>query len=58
MTDTPRWRKSTRSSQAGDCVELANTLDALRDGKNPTGPVLTVALDNLLRAVKRGDFER
>jgi hypothetical protein len=58
MTDFPRWRKSARSGQAGDCIELAHTLEAIRDSKNPAGPVLTVALDDLLRAVKRGDLDR
>jgi hypothetical protein len=39
-----KWRKSSRSSaQGGDCVELAGLagLIAVRDSKNPTGPVLT-----------------
>ncbi|MBP2338920.1 hypothetical protein JOF41_005098 [Saccharothrix coeruleofusca] len=36
------WRKSVRSGgEGGNCVEVANTLDALRDSKNPDGPVLT-----------------
>ncbi|MFD7608703.1 DUF397 domain-containing protein [Streptomyces mirabilis] len=41
------WRKSTYSSdQGGDCLEIAETLDttiAVRDSKNPTGPILTIA---------------
>ncbi|GGP83140.1 hypothetical protein GCM10010185_66370 [Saccharothrix coeruleofusca] len=40
--EPPRWSKSSRSNaNGGDCVEVANTLDALRDSKNPDGPVLT-----------------
>lgn len=39
------WRKSTRSGgNGGDCVEVAGTspgVVAVRDSKNPTGPVLT-----------------
>jgi hypothetical protein len=37
------WRKSSRSSQQGQCVEVAALKDrhAVRDSKNPTGPVLT-----------------
>ncbi|MFF2515158.1 DUF397 domain-containing protein [Streptomyces sp. NPDC058086] len=39
------WRKSTHSSdQGGECIEIAETLDttfAVRDSKNPTGPILT-----------------
>lgn len=38
------WRKSTRSGDnGGDCVEVADNLAglvAVRDSKNPTGPVL------------------
>lgn len=37
-----RWRKSSRSSANGQCVEWAE-LDqtvAVRDSKNPDGPVL------------------
>ncbi len=38
------WRKSTYSSQDGNCVEIAANLPgivAVRDSKNPPGPVLT-----------------
>ncbi|WP_416900736.1 DUF397 domain-containing protein [Micromonospora echinospora] len=42
-----RWRKSTRSgSNGGECVEVADNLPglvAVRDSKDPTGPVLTFA---------------
>ena len=47
------WRKSTRSSSEGVCVELANA-GAVRDSKNPVGPVLRVNLAGLLAAVKAG----
>ncbi|MDG4793744.1 DUF397 domain-containing protein [Micromonospora sp. WMMD1082] len=40
------WRKSTRSGgSGGDCVEVAANLPgvvAVRDSKDPRGPVLTV----------------
>lgn len=39
------WRKSTRSGNVGNCVEVAD-LDAsvgVRDSKNPTGPALLFA---------------
>lgn len=38
-----KWRKSSHSSDDGNCVEVAN-LDgqrAVRDSKNPTATVLT-----------------
>lgn len=47
-----RWRKSTRSSTGTNCVEIAHTLDQVRDSKNPAGPVLRVDLAQLLTAVK------
>ncbi|MBD0837338.1 DUF397 domain-containing protein [Streptomyces sp. TRM68416] len=38
------WRKSSYSSdQGGDCVEVAeSTTIAIRDSKNPAGPILTI----------------
>ncbi|WP_327314691.1 DUF397 domain-containing protein [Streptomyces sp. NBC_01235] len=40
------WRKSSHSGdQGGDCVEIAETLTAtvaVRDSKNPAGPILTL----------------
>jgi hypothetical protein len=37
------WRKSNFSSSNGNCVEVAQLApaSAVRDSKNPTGPVLT-----------------
>ncbi len=41
-----QWRKSTYSGdQGGDCVEIAETPHAtvaIRDSKNPAGPMLTL----------------
>ncbi|MGQ0838169.1 DUF397 domain-containing protein [Actinokineospora sp.] len=48
----PRWRKSSHSGQEGDCVELAHTLDTVRDSKNPHGPTLTANIPALLKALK------
>ncbi|MEU1001668.1 DUF397 domain-containing protein [Streptomyces tibetensis] len=42
---TLTWRKSRHSGdQGGDCVEVAETSAtvALRDSKNPAGPMLTL----------------
>jgi hypothetical protein len=37
------WRKSSRSSSGPNCVEVAwpETITAVRDSKNVSGPVLT-----------------
>jgi Domain of unknown function (DUF397) len=51
-----KWRKSTRSANSANCVELAGDLDALRDSKNPTGPILRANLVALLTEVKSGHF--
>ncbi|WP_405737645.1 DUF397 domain-containing protein [Streptomyces sp. NBC_00028] len=41
-----KWRKSSYSSdQGGDCVEVAEgtaATIAVRDSKNPAGPILTL----------------
>ncbi|MFJ2702162.1 DUF397 domain-containing protein [Streptomyces sp. NPDC087428] len=41
---TARWRKSSYSSDGGDCLEIAGltTRTAVRDSKNPTGPALVL----------------
>ncbi|WP_410815457.1 DUF397 domain-containing protein [Micromonospora sp. 050-3] len=43
------WRKSTRSNgSGGNCVEVASNLPglvAVRDSKDPTGPVLVFPPD-------------
>ncbi|MFE9205227.1 DUF397 domain-containing protein [Micromonospora sp. NPDC007230] len=44
-----RWRKSTRSNGSGGaCIEVADNLPgvvAVRDSKDPSGPVLVVSPD-------------
>ncbi|HEX3783301.1 MAG TPA: DUF397 domain-containing protein [Pseudonocardiaceae bacterium] len=59
VSDDQRWRKSSRSNGSDSCVELNGMLDAVRDSKNPDGPVLPVAgLSMLLSDVKSGRFDR
>ncbi|MEV6801550.1 DUF397 domain-containing protein [Micromonospora rifamycinica] len=54
----PTWRKSSRSSDQGNCVEIADNLSAVvgvRDSKDMTGPVLLFpaqSWQNFLREVK------
>jgi hypothetical protein len=50
------WRKSSFSGGNGECVELANT-GAVRDSKNPEGPVISADLDALVSSVKAGRLE-
>jgi hypothetical protein len=51
------WRKSTCSGTAdnSNCVELAAD-GAVRDSKNPAGPVLSVDVTALVAAVKAGQI--
>jgi hypothetical protein len=64
--DTPTWtwRKSTFSGgNGGNCVELGRRTDstrggAVRDSKNPHGPVLMADLRAVLTTVQAGRFDR
>lgn len=63
MTDNLTWRKSNFSSSNGACVEVAELTGggrAVRDSKDPTGPVLRFTLaewDAFTMGVKAGEFE-
>ncbi|MFR9777722.1 DUF397 domain-containing protein [Micromonospora sp. MS34] len=57
------WKKSSRSSANGQCVEVADLVDAvaLRDSKDPAGPVLVferVAWASFLVGAKDGLRQR
>ncbi|MFC4906730.1 DUF397 domain-containing protein [Actinomadura gamaensis] len=47
------WRTSKRSQQNGACVAVAHLprMVAVRDSKNPTGPILTLAFADWHRLV-------
>ena len=55
ITNKTQWRKSSYSGQGGnDCVEMSNTLDAVRDSKNGVVlPLSRPAVTALVRAVKQ-----
>jgi hypothetical protein len=52
-----KWRKSSRSGDnGGACVEVARNLPrivAVRDSKNPDGPVLIVSRDEWAKFTAR-----
>jgi hypothetical protein len=52
------WRKSSFSDTGNGCVEIACTLGAVRDSKNPAGPQLTVDARLFVRTVKDGQLSR
>jgi hypothetical protein len=63
----PVWRTSSRSTNGGDCVEVAANLAAatgvvlVRDSKDRSGPVLSVPAAgwaSFLTAVHEGRFDR
>jgi hypothetical protein len=60
MTSERHWRTASYSNDNGTCVQVANSLDAVRDSKNPAGPVLAWAPETLgafLLKVKGGRFD-
>ncbi len=58
-----RWRTSSRTANAGNCVEVAGMggVVAVRDSKDRGGPVLLVdgaSWEAFLGDIRRGDFDR
>jgi hypothetical protein len=52
------WRKSRRSQNGQNCVELRGTLDMVRDSKNITGLTLRGNVPALVSAIQVGRFDR
>ncbi|MEV6232368.1 DUF397 domain-containing protein [Saccharopolyspora shandongensis] len=52
------WHKSSYSTSSSTCVELASSLDRIRDSKDPQGPTLRVDVAGFVQAVKGGRFDR
>ncbi|MFF3392186.1 DUF397 domain-containing protein [Streptomyces sp. NPDC002669] len=58
-TESPRWFKSSHSENGGQCVEVATDLTAVRDSKNPHGPVLNTSpasFTTFVAGIKAGEF--
>ncbi|TRV81487.1 DUF397 domain-containing protein [Streptomyces sp. 130] len=64
--ESPRWHKSSYSSNGGDCVEVATNLAAttgavpLRDSKQTGGPRVsfsTEAFSLFVEGVRAGEFD-
>ncbi|GAA3176699.1 MULTISPECIES: DUF397 domain-containing protein [Streptomyces] len=64
-TESPRWFKSSYSSNGGQCIEIAANLVAsrgvvpVRDSKDPQGPALSVdatAFASFVAGVKADAF--
>lgn len=49
---SPRWRRSTFSSNGTDCVEVSHDLATIRDSKNPDGPTLRADLRQFLTILR------
>jgi len=51
------WRRSSRSGNEGNCVEVASSFRAVRDSKNPS-VVLAVDVHALVNALKGDQVDR
>lgn len=63
MSRPAEWRKARRSMGNGNCVEITSIIDgvAVRDSKNPVGPVLCYSATSWLaftREARLGRFDK
>jgi len=58
VPDSLMWRKSSRSANNANCVEVRYALDGVRDSKNSDGPSLRVDVRSLVWSVRSDRFER
>ena len=58
MASSHLWRKARQSVNDQNCVELRDSLDAVRDSKNTAGPMLHGDVRALVRAVRAGHLDR
>lgn len=53
-----QYKKSTFSTDSGECVEIRDDIKAVRDSKNSAAPALSVAnLAESLRVISTGRFD-
>lgn len=58
MTRITDWRTSSFSGgENNDCVQIANTLEALRDSKAPVNDMLHVDVRELVAMIVAGGFD-
>ncbi|WP_018685169.1 DUF397 domain-containing protein [Actinokineospora enzanensis] len=56
--EAEKWRKAQRSGANNSCIEVRSDRDAVRDSKNPAGPILRADVSALLTAVQAGRIIR